>query len=408
MKVVMVSTYPPNPGGVARYTQFLISHLRQQGIQVLVLTKKTDGKIESRNDFLMECWDGKIYFPFQIFRWIRKLKPDLVHVQHEYTLYGGTLAALAFPVLLVFIKLLKIPCIVTIHSVIKTSDIDKKFLKENGYNIPAFLFKLGLRILLKMIDWFSEKIITHERYLADGLITSYKFDNKKIRVIPHGIEIKDLPPERQNMKKILGLENKKVILFFGLVAKYKGIETLMEGFSEFALKHDDSILIIAGGQHPRLKNEHSYLMFIDALKQKANSVTNDKIWFKDFISEEEIDRYFSAADIVVVPHYYAIASYALVAFAAQYGNAIVVSEGSKVDTILGIKSVTYSTYSGKDLSMKLEELFSNQQLKDHIIEIVKKVGRSRDWYNVATATMDVYRKALGLRSSPELPHTIEI
>jgi len=83
---------------------------------------------------------------------------------------------------------------------------------------------------------------------------------------------------------------KKTLLFFGLIRDYKGLDLLLEAFSSL----DDSYqLIIAGEVYGDRK---TYDKLIDQSKNKH-------IYFVDqFIPLEEVNRYFSAADLCVLPY----------------------------------------------------------------------------------------------------------
>src|SRR3546814_13806428 len=68
-------------------------------------------------------------------------------------------------------------------------------------------------------------------------------------VIPHGVEGR-ATPSRDEARAALGLDDRLVVLCFGFLAPYKGLELVLEGG---ALVGGDSTLVVAaGGPHPRL------------------------------------------------------------------------------------------------------------------------------------------------------------
>jgi glycosyltransferase involved in cell wall biosynthesis len=73
MKVLMVSIYPPTRCGVAYYTYYLVKYLRKEGCNITLLTDKE----WKRNDLLL---------PLKVF--VKSLDHDIVHIQHEFLLYG--------------------------------------------------------------------------------------------------------------------------------------------------------------------------------------------------------------------------------------------------------------------------------------------------------------------------------
>src|SRR4029077_7235667 len=90
----------------------------------------------------------------------------------------------------------------------------------------------------------------------------------------------------------------KVILFFGFIRQYKGLEYLLEAFKEIKEQVEDAMLLIAGkvSDEDRAEFQHySKLLaqFVD--KDSVRCVT-------EYISIDKIEYFFSAADVVVLPY----------------------------------------------------------------------------------------------------------
>lgn len=97
---------------------------------------------------------------------------------------------------------------------------------------------------------------------------------------------------RREAERMLGLkEGKKNLLFFGLIREYKGLDILLKAFA----KLDDSYqLIIAGEPYG---NFDKYQALIDEASNGANIYLNT-----NYIKDSEVNRYFSAADVCVLPY----------------------------------------------------------------------------------------------------------
>jgi len=97
--------------------------------------------------------------------------------------------------------------------------------------------------------------------------------------------------DKELARKSLGVDvMKKTLLFFGLIRDYKGLDLLLEAFSEL----DDTFQLIIAGEVYGERNHY------DALIQHSK---NKQIYFIDhFIPTEEVAYYFSAADICVLPY----------------------------------------------------------------------------------------------------------
>ena len=89
----------------------------------------------------------------------------------------------------------------------------------------------------------------------------------------------------------LGVDpSKKTLLFFGLIRDYKGLDLLLEAFSEL----DESFQLLIAGE------VYGEINVYETLIQQSR---NKQIYFVDhFIPTEEVAYYFSAADMCVLPY----------------------------------------------------------------------------------------------------------
>jgi len=127
-------------------------------------------------------------------------KPDIAILQHEYGIYGGRSGSHVFHL----IENLRMPIITTLHTVLAHPDDDRR----------AILVKIGE---------ISEQMIVMSRKAKDLLLEIYGISEEKITIIPHGIP--DIPfIDPSFYKDQFGVENRKVILTFGLLGPDKGIE----------------------------------------------------------------------------------------------------------------------------------------------------------------------------------------
>jgi glycosyltransferase involved in cell wall biosynthesis len=82
----------------------------------------------------------------------------------------------------------------------------------------------------------------------------------------------------------------KVILFFGLIRHYKGLDLLIEGFAKSAEQLQDLKLLIAGEFY---EDKQPYLDLIDKLNMRSRIILHDR-----FIGNDDVKYYFCASDLV--------------------------------------------------------------------------------------------------------------
>ena len=112
-------------------------------------------------------------------------------------------------------------------------------------------------------------------------------------VLPHPIYThfgEKLPQDEA--QRTLGLQpGRKTLLFFGLIRKYKGLDILLQAFD---LLDDSYQLVIAGEPYGSFE---PYRQLIDAGRDPGSIHV-----FPEFIRDSEVKRYFSAADLTVLPY----------------------------------------------------------------------------------------------------------
>lgn len=96
---------------------------------------------------------------------------------------------------------------------------------------------------------------------------------------------------KEEARRTLGLDpQKRTILFFGLIRPYKGLSELIAAFS---LLDDNYQLLIAGEVYGTAE------YYIEAL----NALPNQNWKFVNrYLADAELDTYFAAADLVVLPY----------------------------------------------------------------------------------------------------------
>ncbi|MFX8477596.1 glycosyltransferase, partial [Acinetobacter baumannii] len=83
-------------------------------------------------------------------------------------------------------------------------------------------------------------------------------------------------------------QQEQIILFFGFIRKYKGLDLLLEAMSKLKTKSSNIKLLIAGEFYEDRKE-------YDALIEKLN-IADSLILKTDFIADSEVKYYLSAAD----------------------------------------------------------------------------------------------------------------
>ena len=173
-------------------------------------------------------------------------------------------------------------------------------------------------------------------------------------------------------------QEKKIVLFFGLIRKYKGLDLLIEAFSKQVLKDKNILLAIVGESY---ENLDVYTNLISKLELNKKTLTDF-----NFADMEKARNVICAAD-VVAQTYRAATQSGVTPLAYQYQTPILVSDipGLKAP-ILADDSGSVSSKNPEDIALKIIALFETDQLNHHTNQIKKALPKYR-WDNFSENLM---------------------
>ena len=117
------------------------------------------------------------------------------------------------------------------------------------HDVVSFENTKSTDILSKWIYKRANKIITHNKFSKEIFRVHYKNINTDIDIIPHGnyvpfLEVKEDKILSRNYLRIP--QERKVLLFFGMIKKVKGLEVLLQAMKKVIENNSDVFLVIAG------------------------------------------------------------------------------------------------------------------------------------------------------------------
>jgi len=129
-------------------------------------------------------------------------------------------------------------------------------------------------------DFVDFNIVENET-IRRILIEKYLEDEKKIRVIPNGVDVHHFQPFRKpsdTIRQKLGIPgDKKIVLFLGRMSEEKAPDIFVELAKRF--RNDDRVMFVMGGDGP---------MFSSIMDQIGAGRLNDKLLCPGFIDSKEI------------------------------------------------------------------------------------------------------------------------
>ena len=302
---------------------------------------------------------------------------DVVCVQHEFGIYGGT----AGGHLLALLREVDIPIVTTLHTVLKDPDA-------------------GQRRVMQELIHLSTRLVVMSRKGADLLKDVFKAPAAKIDMIPHGIP--ETPfADSSSYKDLFGVAGKQVLLTFGLLSPNKGIENVLNALPKIAARRPDVVYIILGATHPNLVREQgeSYRLGLELLAEK-NGVQKNVIFYNRFVDQSELKEFIGAADIYITPYLNeAQITSGTLAYCFGAGKAVVSTPYWYAQELLADGRGVLVPFNDSDaIAQAVTALLADDARRHAMRKNAYQLGRDMVWGNVARSYMRVFEKARNERA----------
>ncbi len=366
MRIGLISTFPPIECGVGTYTQYLTEALRKKKTDVYIVTHLGGA---GRQVFPAFDYDDAD-LPEKAFSVMSRFTPDVVHIQHEFGLFGKNYGVNVIPLILNF-RLIGVPVVTTLHTVYAHIE------EHHG-------------IILESILLNSNKIIVHESFQRDSLNNQYSFRYAdKIQVIPHGArEVEPVPGAKQK----LGLPgDKKIILMIGYFRPSKNFELIIRLLPEILKRYPDALLVVAGKIRGREYIDYRNLLF----RLIRSSPVRDRIFLiRGQLPQETFDTILSAADVVVLP-YKVTSQSGILAHSMAMGKPVVTSNSPSMQQILEKSGAGLIADREEEFVSQIVRLLSDADLSMELSTRARHyVQKEISWAIVADRHLELYRSVI--------------
>jgi len=228
-----------------------------------------------------------------------------------------------------------------------------------------------------------DAVIAHSEHGAARLREEVGLEPDRVRVIPHGAfdYLTRLPEEKPLPSELAGAEG-PVILFFGLLRPYKGLDTLLEAFRQV----EDAELWVVG--NPRLD--------LAPLQAAATRAKGRVRFVTRFIDDAEIPAIFRRADLVVLPYRHAEHSGVLYTGLA-FGKPLVLSAVGGFPEVAASGAARIVPPEDPDaLAAALTELTADPAARERLAAAASEAAAGPySWEAVATRTLSLYEELVG-------------
>ncbi|KPJ62647.1 MAG: hypothetical protein AMS15_03270 [Planctomycetes bacterium DG_23] len=362
MRIAMISTYPPIECGIGAYTDYLVEALKPLNNEVHIISQTG---AEGHNVYAVFNADDSDLSE-RVSNIAVKITPDVVHIQHEFGLFGKQFGVNVVP-LVYKLRLAGIPVVATLHTVYEK-------------------IRPGADIILKALVDVCDAVIVHEEFQKKTLVKAFG-QAEKINVIPHGVrKVKAFP----DAKKRLDLdENRKVVLLCGYFRPSKGFHKIVDIFPQILKRVPKAELVVAGKMR-----QVEYADYRNKFFQKINlSTAREHITvFRGQFPQKTFDYILSAADVVPFP-YLAGAQSGVMAHALAFKKPLVVSPLRAFKELVRKTGVGMVARSKKAFAEAICKILKDKELASKLSQNAERYVREMaGWDIVARRTVSTYHK----------------
>ncbi len=285
MKIAVIGNFLPRRCGIATFTNNFVQSVLQAG---KLNNEQPDIFVVAMNDP-----DQTYAYPDIVTHTIRQQEPedyltaadyinasgaDICVLQHEFGIYGGDGGVYV----LALVQKLKMPLVVTFHTVLKTPSFHEK-------NIVR---KLGET---------ARQLVVMSKMAVTFLTGIYRIPPQKIQVIHHGVP--DFSHVEKDDAPKLHFEGRTLLSTFGFLGRSKGIETVINALPSVVGKHPEVLYAVVGNTHPNVV-KHAGEEYRNSLKQLVSKhhLENNVVFIDEFLPENELEKYLQHVDIYVTPY----------------------------------------------------------------------------------------------------------
>jgi D-inositol-3-phosphate glycosyltransferase len=257
------------------------------------------------------------------------------------------------------------------------------------HDVSSFASSSESSIVSNLIYKKSDLILTHNEFSKSEIIKKNVDLLSYIHIIPHGnyTPFISVQEDKEKSRNKLDIPNdKKVLLFFGMIKKVKGLEVLLKSLKDVIKENPDILLVIAG--KPWENDFATYQKIIE-----ENNLSDYCLLHTKFIPHEDVEHYYSSADLVVLP-YRKIYQSGVLVMTLSYGKPALVSDLPPLKEVVTDMETAFlfETENPISLAKKLNFILLNPEKLEKVRRNGEELINTKyDWNEIGRQTKQAYQ-----------------
>ena len=374
--ICLMSTFPPQPCGLATYSAELARALVARGRTVVVLAESGGAAGSHDGVVVRPTWSRLDDWVDGVVAAARAEGAAVLHLQHTPDTLGWDDRV---PRLLDACRRHGLPTAVTLHTVHTAAT----GLVE-GRPRPARYH----RLLANRAD----VVIVHGESSQADVLRRHGVQDEKIEVIAHGTPAPRLPG-RDESRASLGLPGTgPVLLYFGFVHMLKNVHTLLRAMVDVVARRPDARLVIAGSIQNRGWYNRLYVRACRALIGPLGLSTQVS-WREGYVAPDHVPALYAAADLVLLPHSQGYGSASGVMHYALGAGKLVLCSASRKFAEIGeqvSRDLQVATWDARAWAASIDRLLSDEHERATLLARLREYAERTSWPAVASRHGRVY------------------
>ena len=363
MKIAHLGNFPPRACGIATFTENLVravaGHRPPDNEDFIIAMNDADHDYDYPAQVKLTIREQRKADYIKAANFVNRSGVDICMIQHEFGIFGGPDGNL----LHVFTDHLRVPFAITFHTI----------LKEPNDGQRAVMCRLGRD---------AAQVVVMSRKAVSFLQDIYHIPESKISLIEHGAPCYELDERDVLREKLHFKADAPVLLTFGLLGRGKGLETAIQALPAVVAEHPNVRYLILGRTHPNVvaHEGEAYRESLIAMAQELGVADNLEMR-AEFVEEDELCEYLTAADIYVTPYpNEAQITSGTLTYAIGAGAAIVSTPFWHAQELLDEgRGFTFGFNDPADLARQLNRLLGDEQLLRTTREKSAAYGQTIMW-----------------------------
>ncbi|MGY5848822.1 glycosyltransferase [Salegentibacter sp. F14] len=371
--ILFMSTFPPTTCGIATYTTDTMQSIQRKfgnSFQCRELEIVKDQKPGFSYHFNSEKRKDYVRIAEKI---NRDTKVKLIHIQHEFGLFGGVYGDYLFDFLEKFNK----PVVITFHTVLPRPNPE-------------------LKLVVQKLAGYSKQIFVMTHQSVKILVEDYEIPEETLVLIEHGTHMVEWTSSEE-VKKKYGLEGRLVLSTFGLLGAGKSIETALYALPEIIKQNPEVLYLILGKTHPgNIKNnKDDYRNFLKSLVNQL-ALSEHVKFFDSYLELNQLLEFLQATDVYLFtskdPNQAVSGTFS---YAMSCACPIIATANPHTKEILNHElGILIEIGNHKQLSEAAIKLLSDKKLREFMALQAYTKTSSSIWDNVAIKHARVYQNVL--------------